>query len=206
MTITCKMCGELVEKICLVDESTIVCESCYNLKKSFDLLYKDQKAKIFVDVFNKDDAIYYNIFVFDFVNEDFQIITRKTDFDNIYTAKYQVILFVCEYVEDIKNVVIYTDFKTLAKHIEGEYKSRSRSMKNEFYSLQEYIDQGLEVRFIEKPYNLARICPLVFKFFHRFDDYKRKTDFQYKKGEKETNGNGTSDSTKPEATESEDED
>jgi len=201
------MCGEAVEKTCLVDESTIVCESCYNLKKSFDLLYKEQKAKIFVDVFNKDDAIYYNIFVFDFVNEDFQIITRRSDFDNIYTAKYQVILFVCDYVEDMKNIIIYTDFKTLEKHVEGEYRSRSQSMKNEFYRLQECIDQGLEVRFIEKPYNLARMCPMVFKFFHRFDDYKRKTDFQYKKGEKEEekNGNGNSDSSKPKTTQAEDE-
>jgi len=191
--VTCKMCGEVVETICTLDQETIVCESCYNLKKSFDVLYKDQKAKIFVDVFKKDGSIYYNIFVFDFVNEDFQIITRKTDFDNIYTAKYQVILFVCDYVDDMKNVVIYTDFKMLDKHLEGEYKSRSKSMKSEFYKLKEFVDQGLEVRFIEKNFNLARICPMLFKFFHRFEDYKRKTEFQYKKGEKDADGKPSAD-------------
>lgn len=184
MPLTCTMCGDHVEKICVTNESDIVCESCYNLKKSFDILYKDQKVKVFVDVFKNEDVIYYNIFLYDFVNEDFQIITRRTDFVDIFKAKYEVILFVCDYIDMITNVVIYTDFKTLIHHLDGSYKTRSRSMKDEYYRLREFVNQGLEVRYIEKAYNLARMCPLVFKFFHKFEDYNRKTGFQYKKGDK----------------------
>lgn len=185
MTITCTKCGKPIEKYLVLDSSEMVCSICYNLCKSYEILYKDQKAKFFVDVFSINGVNYYNVFAFDIVGEIFQTITMRSDITDIIAAKYDVIICVCNsIVTDLNNVVIYTDFKTLMKHIEKAYKIRSKMLKDSFWKLKGLMEKGLEIKYIEPEFNMARVCPTNFTFYQKFDGYNRKSKFQMMRGDK----------------------
>lgn len=149
----------------------------------FHIFFYDQKIKIFIDAFESKGKYYMNMLVFDFINEDFISRTVRSESDNIHDAKYDAIIFICGYITDISSVTIYTDYKILMNHVDETYKVRSPGLRKRYRKLEPYLKKGLKIEYIEPEFNMARMAPQLFRFFHVFEDYNRKVTFQCKKGE-----------------------
>jgi len=181
---SCDECGDDTSKLYEFNHRKL-CKNCHVLLNFFHIFFYEQRVKIFVDAFESKEKYYINILVFDFINEDFITRTVVSKSQNLHDAKYDAVLFICQYIEDaqIQFVTIYTDYKILVKHVSETYKVRSPGLKKKFRSIEPLLKKGLKIEYVEPQFNMARMSPQLFRFYHVFEDYDRKVSFQYKKGE-----------------------